>query len=187
MFSYRGKLPGICTEGGIVFRALVFSDHAQSQLHKEAVKAYHVQKLSTVDRSLKTDMGLHVSKVNETQANRIDGLMIEIYNNAKRGSISAWSWPSTHIAHLMASEFKMIASAAEFVPLDSELKYATPMQHSDLMSYIVKSDLPRLKEKILNSLALSISVDGSVDRFQEDNKHVKCKIVTAYSNEEDIF
>lgn len=117
----------------------------------------------------------------------IGGLMIEIYNKAKCGSISAWSWPSTHIAHLMASEFKMIASAAEFVPLDSELKYVTPMQHSDLMSYIVKSDLPRLKEKILNSLALSISVDGSVDRFQEDNKHVKCKIVTAYGNEEDIF
>lgn len=187
MCSYRGKIPGICTESGIVFRAQVFSDHAQSQLHKEAVKAYNVQQLSAVDRSLKTDMGLHVSKANEILANRIGGLMIEIYNNAKRGTISAWSWPSTHIAHQMASEFKMNAPAADFLPLDSELKYITPMQHSDLMSYIVKSDLPKLKEKILSSLAVSISVDGSVDRFQEDNKHVKCKIVTADGNEEDIF
>jgi hypothetical protein len=40
MCSYRGKIPGICTESGIVFRAQVFTDHALSQLDKEAVKAY---------------------------------------------------------------------------------------------------------------------------------------------------
>jgi hypothetical protein len=97
---------------------------------------------------LKTDIGVHVSKANEILADRIGRLMIEIYNNAKRGSISAWSWPaSTHVAHLMAREFKMNAPTADFVPLDSELKYVTPMQHSDLMGYIVKADMPRLKEK----------------------------------------
>ena len=42
----------------------------------------------------------------------------------------------------------------------------------------------KLKDR---TLAVSIAVDGSVDRFQVDNKNVKCKLVSRDCQEEDIF
>ena len=67
------------------------------------------------------------------------------------------------------------------------MSYITPAQHADLMSYIVKTDKPNLRSKLENSLAVSLSVDGSVDRFQLDNKHVTCKIMTDDGKQESLF
>jgi len=55
------------------------------------------------------------------------------------------------------------------------------------MQYIVDADRPRLKERLDKSVAVSIAVDGSVDRFQVDNKHVKCRIVAENGAKESMF
>ena len=55
------------------------------------------------------------------------------------------------------------------------------------MSYVVKTDKPNLRSKLEISLGVSLSVDGSVDRFQLDNKHVPCKIMTDDGKQENLF
>ena len=65
----------------------------------------------------------------------------------------------------------------EFV-LKKELMYCTPTSHRELLEVIVVSDIPRLKKLLSNAMAISIRVDGSVDKFQIDNKFVMLKIVT---------
>ena len=185
MHSYRGKVPGICSESGIVFRASLFDDHFRSPLHEEAVNAYNVRKLSAGGQAPKTPMSMHISRANEAMANHVGGLMIEIYNNAKRGTVSAFSWPSCHVAHEMGSKFSMNSCALQLLS-SLDLKYLNPAQHCQLMQYIVDADRPRLKERIQKCVAVSIAVDGSVDRFLVDNKHVNCRIVTKNGAEESI-
>jgi hypothetical protein len=112
--------------------------------------------------------------------------MIEVFNNAERSSSSAWSWPSTHLSHKMADRFEILQPHIDFNPPPSVLSYVNPMQHCDLMKYIVAADKPNLYSRISSALAVSIAVDGSVDRFQVDNKHVKCKLVSRDGQEKDI-
>jgi len=81
MHSYRGKLPSICSDSGILFR---------DTLPGFTVSwAYSVQQLWAVDEAIKTHIRVQISRANEVVANRDGSLMIEIYNNAKRGTVLA--------------------------------------------------------------------------------------------------
>ena len=113
--------------------------------------------------------------------------MLEVFNNAKLGTVSAFSWPPIHLISNMKADFKFNEPHLSYCPSDEELSYITPAQHADMMSYIVKTDKPNLRSKLENSLAVSLSVDGSVDRFQLDNKHVTCKIMTDDGKQETCF
>ena len=186
-WSYRGKLHGLCSEKGVVLRNKELDKHFLSDVHTESVKAWNIAQLSSVEKSTATHIRMYISKENEAKANKIGGYMIEIYNNAKRGTMSAFSWPSTHLSHRMGNQFHMQSPHTDFNPPDSDFSYLTPTQHCDLMRYIVNSHKPILQDKIKQSRAVCLSVDGSVDRFQVDNKHVKCKIITASGCEQDIF
>ena len=53
------------------------------------------------------------------------------------------------------------------------------MQHDNLTGYIVDADKLKLKDKLERCLAVDLAIDGSADRFQVDNKHVKCKVTWA--------
>ena len=68
-------------------------------MHAESLKAWNITQLSSTDRITHTSFGKCVTKANEKIANHIRKFMIKIYGNAKRGSSSAWSWPSTHLTH----------------------------------------------------------------------------------------
>ena len=47
----------------------------------------------------------------------------------------------------------------------------------ELLEIIVVSDIPRLRMLLSNAMAISIRVDGSVDKFQIDSKFVMLKVV----------
>lgn len=161
--------------------------HLESDLHSRCVTAWNQRKLSHSEVLTETLLGKHIYKENEALANRIGGLMIEVYNTVKRGTVSAQAWPSTHMAQVMGSEFSINKSHTPYQPEASQFQYLNPVQHADLMRYIVNADKPTLTERIRNSLAACISVDGAVDRFQLDNKHVKCKLISAAGVAEDLF
>ena len=113
--------------------------------------------------------------------------MLEVFNNAKVGTVLAFSWPPIHLISNMKANFKFNEPHVNYCPAGEELSYITPAQHADLMSYIVKTDKPNLRSKLENSLAVSLSVDGSVARFQLDNKHVTCKIMTDDGKQENLL
>ena len=123
-----------------------------------------------------------ISNQNAALCNRIGSLMIEVFNNCKRGTISAWPWPSIHISNIMSSEFDMGSPHVTYNPSPGIFSYVTPMQHADLLSYIVSGHKPELFNQIKSALAVSLAIDGSVDRFQLDNKYVKCRLLHLKEN-----
>jgi hypothetical protein len=57
-----------------------------------------------------------------------------------------------------------------------------------MLSYFnVDSDKMRVKNKLLNSMAISQRLDGFVDRIQIDNIHVIARIVTSDGKSENVF
>ena len=67
------------------------------------------------------------------------------------------------------------------------VKYVTPVNHADLLTTIVSADKVNLKKEISSAMAISLRVDGSVDRMQKDNIHVMAKIVTKDGEEKLMF
>lgn len=99
--------------------------------------------------------------------------MITVYNDAKRTTLSAWSWPSRRIADAMATNYRV----NEYTSNTFNFQYLTPTNHKESLKCIVESDLKNLKSNIQEALAISIRLDGSVDRKQEHNVFVMANIV----------
>lgn len=59
---------------------------------------------------------------------KIGAYMLDVYNDAKRGTLSAWSWPSRVLTRYMADELK-IDSFVPFVPTANQIQYLNPVQH----------------------------------------------------------
>lgn len=104
----------------------------------------------------------------------IGAQLITVFNDAKRISLSAWSWPSREVAFQLATEFK----ATGTLQGNTDLLYLNPHHHADLLNCIVKSDLVRFESCISSALAISLRIDGSVDRMQKHNVYVLIHIVT---------
>lgn len=111
-------------------------------------------------------------------------LMISIFNDAKRTSLTPWSWPSRHVALEMANNFK---TNGHFLDVNPNLCYVTPSQHPELLNCIVKSDKPNLATCLRSALALSLRVDGSVDKTQDHNVYVLVNVVHRDGSAETLF
>ena len=181
--SCRGKIPAICTANGTTLRLSELQEHLSSEIHIKSCNAENVSKPPNVEKTTKTEIGMCISNQNAALCNRIGSLMIEVFNNCKRGTISAWSWPSIHISNTMSSEFDMGSPHVTHNPSAGISSHVTPMQHADLLSYIVSGHKPELLTKIKSALEVSLAIDGSVDRFQLDNNFVKCQIITSSFSE----
>lgn len=102
---------------------------------------------------------------------------ITVFNDAKRITLSAWSWPSREVASQLAADFKANGNHGT-VEDKTDLLYVTPSHHADLLDCIVKSDLQRFESCLLSSLAVSLRVDGSVDRMQKHNVYALIHVIT---------
>ena len=81
-------------------------------------------------------------------------------------------------------------STAEFEPYKpttKEFQYVNPVAHRRFLSCIVQADIPNLKSAVKSALAVSIRVDGSIDRFQRDNEFVMLKVVQADGSDSLFF
>ena len=180
------RLPAIATDQGTVPRREVIEQHLSSKIHHAAVQAQKFKELNSSEKTLATPILRSFLTANEALAKSIGQKMIEVYSNAKRGA-PAWSWPAQHVAHQIAISFNPNDCHVDYRPQVGSLTYVNPNYHQILLHYIVLPDHPILKERILNSKAVSIRVDGSVDKFQTDNKHVMVKIVDSLGKEDTIF
>lgn len=187
----KNQLPVICTESGTVPRKELLVLHLESQMHKECVKMQHIAKLQPDDPHahatppVKQMFSIQQQKI----AGKITGCLYTVFNDAKRGTLSAWSWPSREVAHMLgtiAEQSGLTDVSSSDIP-NTNLQYINPQMHNELLGCIVEADKENVKKKVLNSLAISLRADGSVDRTQIDNVHVMAKIVTAEGCENNIF
>lgn len=103
----------------------------------------------------------------------IGALMISIFNDAKRTTLSGWSWPSRYVASQLSQNFKLGQTPTSNI----NLQYVTPTFHADFLNCIVETDMDNFRKILTDSLAASLRFDGSVDRTQKHNVFVMIQVV----------
>ena len=89
--------------------------------------------------------------------------MLQVYNDAKKLTLSAYNWPGRIVAALMASEF-IFNNSQHNIKLDRQ--YINRSCHRELLQIILDSHRKTLANTIKESFASSLRCDGSVDRTQ---------------------
>lgn len=87
----KNHIPPICSELGTLPRGSILESHLQSDIHKECIKADFISKLSVSDTDIFAPINKLISNQNKKVAQRIGEFMCTIFNDAKRGTLSAWS------------------------------------------------------------------------------------------------
>lgn len=73
-------------------------------------------------------------------------------------------------------------------PLSSPvLYYITPTQHAQFLDSIVQSDIDRFASSLMNSLAVSVRVDGAVDQTADHNVFVMANVVNRGASMQTVF
>lgn len=96
----KNHIPPICSELGTLPRGSILESHLQFDIHKECIKADCISKLSVSDTDISAPINKLISNQNKKVAQRIGEFMCTIFNDAKRGTLSAWSWPSREVVDL---------------------------------------------------------------------------------------
>lgn len=180
------RMPKIATMNGAGYRADVVENHLTSDYHIACVNAERISQLKNPDKVL-TPMDVAISTANLKRANYIGKLMIQIYTDAKVMTLPAWNWPARYVTGEASNAFQYNQPEESIIPQNLSLQYINPNKHHDLMQFIVNADRDNLKSKIVDCLALSLRIAGSVDRSQMDKIYVLGKLITKTGNAELVF
>lgn len=172
-FSDNRKLPPITTIDGTRYRKAELLDHFRKRYHVECKKAKLLQSTQNKEGA----MDVQIRKANKTMANHIGKLMLQIYNDGKKLTLSGYSWPSRFVSSESSNSFKYDENAPT-IPSDINLQYVNRPYYLEFLKSIVKADRNNIKTKIQTAIAFSIRADGSVDRTQIDNIYVMLKLIT---------
>lgn len=183
----KNHVPAICSSGGTILRKSIFSNHLLSKEHIECLKVHCFSTLPKVDKTKEAPLDKLISAQNLKVSQKISEFMCTVSNDSKRGTISAWSWPSSEVAYLKRQKLDIQQKFSPLKSLEAEVQYINPPGHREMLQHIVIADIPELKNKLKSSISVFLRVDGSVDRFQIDNIHVLLKIITKEGNTDLLF
>ena len=185
-FAPKGKLPPITLSTGTVYRKPVTDGHVKSEMHRQVMRKQRLDSLSRIEVAQVSHLDKLISTANEHLANKIGSLLIHVYGDGKKLSLSANSFPIRVVTSIKSHSFNFNNPSQEAI-LDKDLQYVTPKSHFELLKCIVESDRQSLSQKIHNSIAISLRCDGSVDRTQIDKIYVLAKLITMTGDEETVF
>lgn len=121
--KHRNKVPAICSEEGTVPRSEVSNNHLISNMHKECVKVSFIKNISVEKRAVTAPLDKIISTQNHELSQKIGQLMCTIFNDAKRGTLSGWSWPSREVVSLKTKSLNIHEPFKDFVPKAGDLQY----------------------------------------------------------------
>ena len=182
----KGKVPEICQELGAVSRSRTLDSHLTSKVYVECLRTDKFRMLSPPELATTGPIDTAMTIANRNELLTEGKLMHTIYNDAKRGTLSAYSWPSRHAAYKISEKFKL-NSFKPVLPCEIDLRYINPVYYNELLSSIVDSYVPTLLTKVDEALGVSLRFDGSIDRMQLDNENVMVHIVTKSGEDDLIF
>ncbi|XP_050533483.1 uncharacterized protein LOC126901196 [Daktulosphaira vitifoliae] len=183
MFPNLVKLHGTMTRllaivtDGTRFRNDTIEKHISQKYHSESVKTFRLSTLKVPEKAKECTMDNILTQMNEDLANKIGGLMIHTYTDAKTITLSAYSFPSRVVTSIAAQLFQDKNVSVLCVPLDVNFQYLTPTAHKEFIQCITKSDHSVQNILSSNILSLSLECDGSVDRMQIDKICVFAKVI----------
>lgn len=93
--------------------------------------------------------------------------LLQVYFDAKRLTLTANSWPARYVVGKASQNFDF-AKSEETIPRQLNLQYVNPPSHLTLLSCIVEAERNVIMDKIDKCLAMSLRIDGSIDRTQID-------------------
>lgn len=131
-------------------------------------------------------MDVHISEGNRAKANHIGELLLQVFCDAKKLTLSAHSWPSRYVAAKTGQKFDFNTSTST-IPDTIKIQYVQPHSHLNLLDVITRSYQTEFKEKIENALALSIHIDKIVDRTQIDKIYILLKVINNCGDLETLF
>lgn len=182
----NNKMPPITTEAGTRFNQSTVEHHFLSKYHEKCKEAAQIATGAVSATKKKALIDVHVSEANKIRANHIGKLFIQVYGDAKKLTVSAYSWPARYVIAEAAHSFDFNANNAT-IPSDLNIQYVNPPNHLNLLKIIVQSHQQDFKKKIETARAYSIHIDGSVDRTQIDKIYILLKIVNVAGDLETIF
>lgn len=193
----NNKNPNIMKQCGVQNRTHTVLNHIKSNYHHKCLTAYKrkQQQMGSKPNKSKEESPLPeseldkmISKGNAELAKTIANLAYSVYNDAVRLTLSAYSWPSRFVAQELGRHFDFCKSdETEERVKKINLQYIRPSMHSELLSCIVEADRDHIKTRIENAIAVSLRVDGSVDRTNLDKIYVLAKVVNRHGVLENIF
>ena len=177
LHCYQQRVPAIATVDGTKYREEVIAEHEKHDCHHAAIEAKcRCDMWSIEPTSVPLLVGL--KRMEADLFLKVSAYMLDAYNDAQRGTISAWSWPSRVLTRLKADEVR-IDSFTPFVPTADQIQYLNPVQQREFLSCIAAVGRKQTTKELSEALTVSLRFDGSVDRQQIDSKHVCAQIVTA--------
>jgi len=105
------------------------TEHLSTTYHKKAAQVYHIQTLTSSQALQATAIGRSIIKGNELLANRIGSLLILVYNDAKKLTLSGNSFPGRAVAGMLAASFKFCDGEQFRNISDGDLQYLSPNGH----------------------------------------------------------
>lgn len=188
MSSQNKKLPAIASAGGTQYRKETVEKHFKTVYHAQALKKFKLASLSAAEQLQCTDIGKYISTKNEKLANKIGDLMLHVYCDAKKLTLSAWSFPARIVTGHVGSNFSFNSQRAVAEDVKNfDFQYVTPSFHLELLKCIVNSYRSTFRDLMENSVACSLRCDGSVDRMQIDKIYVAAKIVSKKGQAKQLF
>lgn len=184
-YSENKRPPNITSEVGIRFKKENVEHHFSTLYHKKCKEAEQALNpmCAMENRSL---MDVHISEANRERANHIGELLLQVFCDAKKLTLSAFSWPSRYIAAKAGQNFDYNTTKTT-IPATINIQYVHPQSHLHLLDVITRSYHAEFKGKLEDSLACSIHIDGSVDRTQIDKIYILLKTVDRIGDLETIF
>lgn len=83
-FRNSKRIPALCTLEGTIPRKEILLQHLKSEMHNKAVEAEKVSHFSPPEKVRKTQLGSMINKSNVELKNKVAGLMINVFNDAKK-------------------------------------------------------------------------------------------------------
>lgn len=183
--SSNNKPPPITTNGGTKYLEKTVKEHLNSKIHVECLKAYEQSLLTPAELIKKTPIGRCLDQSILILANHIGKLMIEAFGSAKKLTLSANTFPARVVMGNIANEFDDNNYKSEESKYN--LQYITPASFRDCLEIIVQCHRSKLEEFLINSLALSLRCDGSIDRSQIDKIYTMVKAISKDGSEKLYF
>ena len=156
-------------------------NHLHSEIHQAALDAKKYKELW--DRQDQNHPLVRVLKKQEqTTVENLMKLAIDVYNDSKLLTPSAWSWPARALATAHADQ--LISSMNEnglqgpfipFEPSSTDLHYRDPNIYKEMLTTIAELEKQKLKDEVNTAIKFSTQIDGSVDTMQCDNKFLFLK------------
>ena len=175
---WKGRIPAIATTEGTRYQTLAVWKHHVSKIHKACTEALR-RKTLVQENSLAHPIISAIKKTEENLYRKVLHNMYDVYNDSKRGTLSAWSWPSRRMARNAACIAENLKG--EFLPYTPSLgdaQYTNPVHHRECLSCIADCGKEDLVKGLDQALAIAVKVDGHVDAYQTENKTVAVSYIT---------